>query len=81
MRGHYRKDAYCLTAMKNVRKTPIITKAKVVDSKVLPFQINVKPKNKPKAIMNIIVALSTKSRFGLNICIVVCIGFRPVNSD
>ena len=48
---------------------------------VAPFHTMIASMRRPNDMMNIIVALSTRSLLGLNICMVVCIGFKPVNSS
>jgi len=48
---------------------------------VAPFHTMIASMRRPNDMMNIMVALSTRSLVGLNICMVVCIGFNPVNSS
>ena len=48
---------------------------------VAPFHTMIVRMRRPNDMMNIMVALSTRSLLGLNICMVVCIGFKPVNSS
>tara|TARA_Y100000004_G_C8926000_1_gene417668 strand:- start:998 stop:1234 length:237 start_codon:yes stop_codon:yes gene_type:complete len=67
----YRKAAYCLTARKKVKNTPKIATIEKVGSIDGPFHSMTEVIRSMKAIMKIIVALSTNILFGANISIVV----------